>query len=251
MLVVESKIKVAQAELEKAEALVQFATVRAPFDGVITKRWIDAGVTVKDATMPLLTLMRIDRVRVLLDIPERDVPYITTAKGKANPVTLQFPALQEILAGQPFQGCITLLASALDPTTRTMRVEVHLDNRLGDRGNLLRPQMTGTATVVLAERTGITVPASSLVRVGNKVEIYVIAEPTGQPPRGVVKRVEVQLGLDDGLRVEIRNSRLTGKELVIAKGAGVIRPGDEVLALPARSSTVSNGAGNSPGRNGS
>ncbi len=261
--VADSRIKVARAELEKAEALVDFASLRAPFDGIITKRWVDAGATIKDASTPLLTIMRTDKVRVLLDIPERDVPYVATnggdkgvgnllpgrpegdfapkvpdpffpAGGKGNAVELHIPSLQGIIGNQKFRGQITLIASALDPITRTMRAEVHLDNQLNGQVGLLKPQMTGTATVVLAERQAITVPSSSLVRAGSKVEIYIVADPTGDPPRGIVKRLEVQLGLDDGQRVEIRNDRLAGRELVIVKGAGVIRPGDEVLAIPPR-----------------
>ena len=123
------------------------------------------------------------------------------------------------------------MAAALDPITRTMRVELHLDNKLG----LFRPQMTGTAQVVLAVREAYTVPASALVRAGNKTEIYLVTDITGDPPRGTVKRVEVNVGIDDGLRVEIRSEVLTGRELVIAKGAGVLRLGDQVIAVPAMS----------------
>ncbi len=42
-----SRVKVAQTELEKVQALVGFATIRAPFDGIITKRWVDHGTTIK------------------------------------------------------------------------------------------------------------------------------------------------------------------------------------------------------------
>jgi hypothetical protein len=76
------------------------------------------------------------------------------------------------------------------------------------------------------------VPSSALVRTGDKLEIYIVADPVGDPAKGTVKRLEVQTGLDDGLRVEIRSDNLTGRELVIIKGAGVLRPGDQVIAIP-------------------
>lgn len=237
--VAQSKVKVARAEVDRLNALVEYATVRAPFDGVITKRWVDTGAAVKDSSMPLLTLMRTDRVRILIDVPERDVPYITmdgmpSPKSKGNPVEIVIPALQDSAGPRDFRGTVTLIASALDPSTRTMRVEVHLDNLEG----YLKPQMTGVATVLLAERPAMTVPASALVRSGNKVEIHYIADLTGDPPRGIVKRLEVQLGLDDGSRVEIKSERLTGKELVITKGAGTVRLGDQAMPVPAK---ISNG----------
>jgi RND family efflux transporter MFP subunit len=228
----QARVQVAGAELDRAKVLVQFATLHAPFEGIITKRWVDAGTTVRDAGMPLLTIMRTEKVRVIVDIPERDAPYIQTGP-QGNKVELHVPALKET-APAKFQGTMTLMASALDPVTRTMRAEMHVDNKLGGKTGLLRPQMTGTASVTLAVREAFTVPASALVRAGNKMEIYFVADPTGDPPRGTVKRLEVQVGLDDGIRVEARNERLTGRELVIVRGAGVIRPGDQVIAIPAR-----------------
>src|SRR5205814_5880944 len=76
----EADVKVAQAELEKAQVLVQFATIVAPFDGVVTQRSLFPGDFVRAATegsghTPLLTIHRTDRMRVVVQIPDRDVPY--------------------------------------------------------------------------------------------------------------------------------------------------------------------------------
>jgi HlyD family secretion protein len=223
-----ARVRTARTELERAKVQADFAKLRAPFDGVITKRWVDSGATIKDAGVPLFTIVRMDLVRVVLDIPERDVPFLRTGPD-ANKVELQVRALQEGGTAN-VHGVITRLAAGLDPVTRTLRAEMHLQNTLG----LLRPQMTGTALVTLAVRDGVTVPASALVRAGNKSEIFLVTDLSGDPPRGTVKRVEVQVGIDDGLRVEIRNDALTGRELVIIKGAGVLRPGDQVIAIPTR-----------------
>jgi RND family efflux transporter MFP subunit len=228
--VAQSKVKAAAAELTRVSALVEFAAVRAPFDGIITKRWVDRGATVKDPGMPLLTVMRTDRVRAILDVPEREVPYIRASAGSdpeaATRVTLNVPALPDTV----FKGTVTLLAGALDPMTRTMRVEVHLDNKNGQ----LRPQMTGTARLILARRGNVlTVPSSALVRSGDRMEVYYIDNPQGNPPRGVVKRAVVELGLDDGLRVEVRKG-LSGQERVVTKGNGVVRVGETAIAADTR-----------------
>jgi RND family efflux transporter MFP subunit len=227
--VAETRIKVSRAEVQRLEVLIAYATIRAPFDGIITKRWVDRGAMVKDPAIPLLTLMRTDTVRVVLDIPERDVPLVNATEqnpnpdGKGDPVELRLPAL----GARIFSGHITRIASALDPATRTMRTEMHLDNREG----ILRPGMYGTALVTLDQRdSALTVPSTALVRRGDKVEVFYVADPSGDPPRGVARRLEVELGLDDGRRVEIK-SGLSGKELIIAKGNGVVREGDAVVAV--------------------
>ena len=232
-----SRVKSARTDEAKAKVQVEFASIRAPFSGVITKRWIDTGATIKDPGMPLFTFMRTDKVRVVLDVPERDVPYLR-AGPDGNPVRVRIPALKESADTEDVFGAVTLLSSALDPVTRTMRTEIHLDNKVGDKVGLLRPQMTGTAYMTLAARDAITVPSSALVRTGDKMEIFIVADTAGDPIKGTLKRVEVRTGLDDGLRVEIRpkddkGDNLTG-QLVVIKGAGVLRPGEQVIAVPAK-----------------
>jgi HlyD family secretion protein len=230
--VADSRIKVAQAESERAEAMVSFGTIRAPFDGVVTRRWVDRGATVKDPGMRLLTVMRTDKVRVIIDVPERDVPFLraeTTIGSKTAPgnaATVQIPALQAIYPALEFKGSVTLHAAAIDPVTRTMRTEIHLANPEG----YLKPQMTGTATVVLDEhQDAVTIPSTALVRNGSNMEVYYVDNVTGDPPRGVVKSKQVRLGIDDGLRAEILPPGLTGNERIIRKGAGLVRLGDRAI----------------------
>jgi len=232
--VAHSRIGVAEAEVKNLTAQVSYATIRAPFDGIITKRWVDRGATIKDAGTPLLTVMHTNTVRVLIDIPERHVPLVNAKAQEPNAdgdvVRMRFPALHETEEGGEFSGTVSRTANALDPMTRTMRAEVHLLNRKG----ILRPAMQGTATVLLEERYNVlTIPSTALVRRRNQVEVFVISDLTGDPPRGTVRRVPVELGLDDGKRVEIRKG-LSGGERVIAKGNGVVREGETVIAVPLR-----------------
>jgi RND family efflux transporter MFP subunit len=239
----DARIEVAQAEVNRLKVLVGYATITAPFDGLVTRRLVDRGAMVKDPSTPLLTVARIDRVRVLLDIPQRHVPLINTTEQNPNPngrgdvAVLRIPELRDLVPGGEFPGHLTRMASALDPVTRTMRVEVHLENKAGDVLYPLKPGMHGTATVWLDEGTApagkttvVTVPSAALMRRGSKVYVFCVANVQGAQRRGVLKRVEVQLGLDDGKRVEIHGG-LSGQELVIAKGNGVLRDGDTVIAV--------------------
>jgi RND family efflux transporter MFP subunit len=227
-----ARVKAARTDEAKARVQVEFADIVAPFHGVITKRWVDSGATV-NAGMPIFTFVRTDKLRVILDVPERDVPYLR-AGPDGNPARVRIPALKEAAGTEELTGAINLMSAALDPVTRTLRTEIHLPNKVGNKVGLLKPQMTGTAHVSLAVREALTVPASALVRSGDKLEIYIVADPAGEPLRGTLKRVEVQSGLDDGMRVEIRSDQLRGTELVVVKGSGMLRPGEPVLAVQAR-----------------
>src|SRR5262245_5931643 len=91
-----SKIKVGERDVGRLTTLVGFATIKAPFDGVITKRWVDTGTIIKENAQPLFTVMRTDKVRVLLDIPEKDVQFIKTSANpqevlESNTVAMKFP----------------------------------------------------------------------------------------------------------------------------------------------------------------
>jgi RND family efflux transporter MFP subunit len=214
--------------------MIGFATIRAPFDGVITKRWVDPGATIKDPTTPLLTVDEMDRVRVLMDVPQRDVPLINTKEQNPNPdgqgdqVTVRIPSLAEAGGVGEFQGTVTRMAKALDPVTRTMRVEVEIDNPKG----FLRPGMYGTAFLLMEKRYDIlSVPTTALVRRGDgKTSVFIVADARGDPLIGKLKRVDIDLGLDDGHIAEVRGHKLTGKELVVKRGNGVLREDDKVIA---------------------
>lgn len=231
MKVAASKIKVAEADVKLADAKVGFATIRAPFDGIITRRLVDNGAVIKDPGTPLLVVMRTDMVRVLIDIPERYVRMIRAAESKSpegepNRVRVN-------IQGYETEGRITRLASALDEMSRLMRAEIHIKN---DEQLHLRANMTGTATVVLeeAKTKHYNVPSTALVRMGDEIRVYYLDELTkDDPPRGKVHMKVVEIGLDDGKTVEIKKG-LSGDELVIAKGNGVVRQGETAIAVKAR-----------------
>lgn len=237
----ESKIAVADAEVKRLAVLLDYSVVKAPFDGVVTRRYLDRGAMVKDTATPIVAVMRTDMVRVLLDIPQKDAPWVNTtyqnpnSNGLGDPVVLKIPELRNTVQEGQFPGYITRMASALDPVTRTMRAEVHLENKAtrpdGKIIHPLRPGMYGKADIVLQEsRYLLTIPSTALVRRGERVYVYYIAEPKGEPLKGQVRRAQVDIGMDDGKRVEIRNG-LRGDEMLIAKGNGVLRDGDAVLPV--------------------
>jgi RND family efflux transporter MFP subunit len=213
------------------------ASIQAPFDGVLTKRWVDSGAMIKDPGAPLFTVMQTSRVRVLVDVPQRDVPLLNTREqnpnkdGNGDPVKVHIPSLAQKVPNGEFQGWVTRKSKSLDPVTRTMRTEIEVDNPNGD----LEPGMYGTAMLMLEEHYNVlTIPASALVRRGEgKVEVYHVAEAQGEPLTGILLRKEVELGLDNGQVVEILRG-LTGNELVVLRGNGVMRDEDRVIAVRER-----------------
>ena len=216
--VAESKVKMGQSEIARAEAartrlatLKQYTMIRAPFDGVVIKRHADPGALIQQAStqtnvLPVVTVARVDTLRVFIDVNEPEVRFIT----KGNPVTVTVDALP----GRIFEGKATRYATALDPKTRTMRTEIDILNRDGE----LRPGMYGSVKLAIEKREdALTLPANALISEAGKSYVYAVVD-------GKAKRVEVKTGLDDGIRVECTEG-LTGNEQIIVSGKSGIKDG--------------------------
>ncbi len=125
ILLAEANLQAAMADMHRLEALLQYTKIVAPFDGVVTKRFINPGDLVQAAistrpTTPLFTCQKIDVVRVFADVPEASATAIR--QGLPAQVRLYGPAAQTI------KGSVTRIAASLDAATRTMRVEIDLPN---------------------------------------------------------------------------------------------------------------------------
>jgi HlyD family secretion protein len=201
-----AEVDVAQAELEKAEVQVAFATITAPFDGVIAQRAFFPGDYVRSANEggnnePLLTVHRTDLMRVVVQIPDRDVPF--TDPGDSAEVQI------DALPGPRLKAKVSRIASFEDPQTRLMRVELDLPNPTGK----ICHGMYGQVTIVLdQEKELVSIPSSCLVgkHDDGKGTVYVVrAEHAHQ--------VSVRVGTDNGLRVVV---------------LGGLEPTDEVILQP-------------------
>jgi RND family efflux transporter MFP subunit len=210
----ESSMVKAGASLARLTTLAEYAQIRAPFDGVVIKRYVDPGALIQHAlsqtnVSPIVTVARVDTLRIFIDVAEPDVALVK----KGNPVTLTVDALP----GKVFEGDVTRFAAALDPKTRTMRTEIDIPNQDG----LLRPGMYGRVNLTLEQRDSVlTVPAGALAIEAGKTYVFTVVD-------GRAKRVEVHTGLDDGIRVEVING-LSGNEPVIITGKNAVSDGAPV-----------------------
>jgi RND family efflux transporter MFP subunit len=121
----EANLQAAQADLQRLQALLEYTKITAPFDGVITRRTINPGDLAQAATAnrpqaPLFTCQEINVVRVFAEVPETSAAAVRP--GWPTEVRLFGPD------GQTVSGQVTRISAALEPATRTMRVEIDLPN---------------------------------------------------------------------------------------------------------------------------
>ncbi|HEX4142836.1 MAG TPA: efflux RND transporter periplasmic adaptor subunit [Pirellulales bacterium] len=217
-----ANVEVAQAALDKAKVFVDFTKIVSPYDGVVTKRNFFRGAFIRAAEqggiVPLLGVSRVDLMRVVAQVPDRDVPYVAIG----NPAKVEIDALP----GDEFEGKVSRMADAEDPETRTMRVEIDLPNPAGT----LREGMYGSATIHLVQgKKVLTIPSSCLVgNVDNgKGSVYIVEN-------GVARAREVSVGTDNGVNTEIVKG-LSEKNEVVYRHSGAVADGTAVEVIPAAS----------------
>lgn len=215
--VARAKVDVANAALREAEVRLAYATIRAPFDGVVTARFVDRGALIQMGTSsaqaaPIVTVARMDRVRVQFDVAETEVAAI----AEKEPLSLEVDAYP----GRPFTGRVVRWAHALDPATRTMLVEAEFANAKGE----LLPGMYARATLELERHEkALAIPAEAVVTVEKKRHVWVVAE-------GRARLVPIRTGIDEGPFLEVVDG-LKGEE-TIAVGAHGLTEGMPVEPVP-------------------
>jgi len=220
LLAAQANVKVAQAELKRAGTMIEYLEIKAPFDGVVTRRMVDSGHYVHPAvgggSTALLVIDRIDRVRVFVDVPEMDAPWITSGEGGDQAIVHV-----QSLGGEEIIGQVARSGWALDYGNRSLRTEIDLSNEEG----LLRPGMYATATILLEKRDDVlTLPITAIMREGQNAACHVIID-------GKVQRKELQLGLRVDDLVEIIDG-LIGNEQVVRVDPASLREGDVVETIP-------------------
>jgi HlyD family secretion protein len=216
--VVRAQHRVMQADLQYAQTMLDYATLRAPFDGVVTQRNINTGHFVQTGSgeqrQPLFVVTQADVVRVFLDVPETEAPLVDV--GDAAEITV------DALARQPVMGKVTRTGWSLHAATRTLRTEVDIPNPDGK----LRPGMYVHVAVVLDERSdALVVPASAIVSDGSRPFCVAVLD-------GKAVMLPVDLGMRAGGEVEI-TSGLTGDEILVRSGAAGLVDGQPLVVVTA------------------
>lgn len=218
-------LRLAEAHQRRVAALLAYAKIRAPYDGVVTQRHVHTNHFVQPAAgttgKPLFVVARTDKVRVFLDVPERDA-VLVQARG---PARIRVPVLNDA----EFTGTVAGSSFALDSLQRTLRTEVDFDNP----GERLRPGMYAHATLDVVDRRAMTLPAAAiLTRDG---EPYCFCVDVNKR----AARLPLRIGIRQGDVVEVLKKRrrsgtarrwedLTGEEEVIVASPGELSTGQQV-----------------------
>jgi RND family efflux transporter MFP subunit len=200
---VQQQLGVSRAGRQQVSAMADYSRIVAPFNGIVTWRYADTGSLIQAGTSnagsaPVVKVAQVDTLRLRLPVPETLAGFVKL--GDTASVHVQ-------ALGETFPGKITRSAGELDPSTRTMQVEIDVPNADGKLSPgmyadvSLNIQRTGDALVVpiqAVDQTGQ--PFVMLVDSANKVEKRAVRIGVSTP-----NRIEILSGLSDGDRVIVAN----------------------------------------------
>ena len=202
---------VAKKKLAEMDELMKYATLKAPFAGVITERNVDVGDLVRNVQTatdkprkPLFIVADLSKVRIHVMVPEHDAGSIQTGAE----VALKFRALPGYKFKSPPK--VTRTAKMLDKQTQTMLVEIELDNTKQNGSWAMLPGMYGEATIILNRRKDALVLPAEAVRFdskGNSTVYVVNADDT-------IRIAKVKTGVDFGDQIEITEGLNPGDRIV-------------------------------------
>lgn len=201
----ESQLKQAEAAMELAKKRLEEATVRAPIDGVISKRMAEVGAMAAP-TVPMFEIVKADRVKVIAAVSESEIPYLREG----------MPATVRVVTGE-FEGRVDFVSPVVDPKTRSVKIKIWLDNPDGR----IKPGMSADVILTLEIRPkALLVPRTALLTENGESFLFVV-----ESGRAVKRRVKV--GLTDEWNAEIIEG-IGPEDLVVVEGGNALEEGDPV-----------------------
>ena len=211
------RFEVARASLSESETLLGYATITAPFAGVITQRYVDPGALIQanNAASAIVSLMDFSTIRLQVAVPEVEAAKV--AVGQSVRVTT------DNLPGRQFDGKVTRFTYALDPQNRTMLAEAILSNT----DLALRPGMLVNARLGIEHKEQATlIPEEALVTERTSTFAYTV-----EGNKAV--RHPIKIGFKDGQSVELLDG-LSRDAVIILTGKLKLTDGQPVRVVAAR-----------------
>jgi HlyD family secretion protein len=208
----DAKVKVAAAQLAEAQARLARAEVRAPADGVILTRTVEAGQTVSAGSGALFRMAEGDEVELRGDVAETDLPLLKV--GQAVDVRLTGN-------GKVYSGRVRLLGAVIDPQTRLGMIRVSL---AADPN--LRPGAFARADVVVSNAQRIVLPQTAVLtdEKGSYVLVVNSDDKIERRPVHVSGMVENGVTIADGVSATDR---------VVATAGAFLQVGESVRPMSA------------------
>jgi RND family efflux transporter MFP subunit len=216
----QGQLGVSRAENLRVTSMEQYATITAPYNGVVTTRYADTGSLIPAGTaeglnQAVVRLAQSDVLRLRMPVPERDVPLVHVG----SQVTVHVQA-----TGQQFPGTVVRYTRDVSNSTRTMLTEVDVNNP----DLTLTPGMYADVTFNLEQKNdALIIPASAIIQ-GDQPSVMLVDSNNRVQKRPIV------LGISGANSQEVTSGLQSGDRIIIG-GQSELQPGQQVTPQPAKS----------------
>ena len=217
LVAAQAGLRVAKSDLARANTMLGYLEIKAPYDGTVTRRLVDTGHYVSGTgggeRNPLMVVARTDVVRIFVEVPELEASDVDAG----DPARVKVQALE----AKEFDAKVIRTSWTLLETNHSLRAAIDVPNPQG----LLRPGMYAAVTIRLAERKdAMTLPATAIVRDAGAAYCWSVNS-------GRIERRPIELGLRSGGDIEVV-SGLDRNQVVVVKQPEALRQGQRVLVAP-------------------
>jgi RND family efflux transporter MFP subunit len=199
----ETDLRMAQQTVRNLATMRSYEQIRAPFDGVITARFADPGALLQGATtnqassLPVLVLSDTSRLRVATYVEQGDAPAVHVG----NTVVVADAANPD----RQVQARISRTAGTLDPRTRTLLVEIDVDNRDG----FLLPGAFAYVSLTVPLPGLPQIPVAGLLQRGGLTAAAVVGDD------GAVRFRPIKVAATDGTMISVANGLSPGEKVAL------------------------------------
>ncbi len=205
-----ANIAAAEANLARLDQMQAYRVVKAPFAGVITLRNVDVGALVNSGSTLLYRIAQTGTLRTYVNVPQTNASTIHAGQ----PATLRVTNLP----GRTFTGTVARTANSLDPSSRTMLVEVQVPNADGALLPGMYAQVDLSSPRVNAP---LLIPGDALIVLATGTQVAIVR------PDSTVHLQKIQVGRDYGDRLEVLSGLQMG-DRIIANPGDTAREGAKV-----------------------
>jgi membrane fusion protein (multidrug efflux system) len=208
---------VAEANVENLE---RNTNIRAPFSGVISGKYLEAGEMYSGApTTPtgktaIVSLVQISTLKAMVNIPESYYPNIK--EGQLVTITSSLYPEKEII------GKIIRVYPTIDPTSHSFQVEINIPNA----SELLKPGMYCTASVDMGKVEAVLIPSQAILKTQGSNERFIFVNNNGK-----ALKVKVLLGQRVDDQVEIITEQVKVGDLLVVEGQGRLKNGNKLKVV--------------------
>ncbi|NTF32708.1 efflux RND transporter periplasmic adaptor subunit [Rhizobium skierniewicense] len=207
----EADIKVVDAQIGDIDLKLSRTSVKTPVAGIISAKNARVGAIASGSGDPLFTVIKDNAIELVADLSETDIQKVEPGQR----------AVITVAGGRnKIEGKVRLVSPTVDATTRLGSVHILLP-----ADSPARAGMYGSAEVVIASANALALPLSAVTSGRD-------GSTTRRVEHGVVKQVAVEIGIQDGGFVEIKNGISVG-DVVVEKAGAFVRDGDKINPVPA------------------